>query len=220
MLHSTSIRCFSSSSMICKSRQNKCDAAHLHTHIWEDSTEGVDWGNFVLQTECWLGDGPTCSASKIFTGSVWSVLEERKSRRSISESELLWNAAKLFPTWWQFFSVFSSLSLIWWPSMLILKYSSSSLTCASADFVSLFNIWTGPRGKDLLSTPFAVYLVFTSGVTVILPFVFLFPCRCACYSLQSCREPHVLLSVQPVSSSSVSEGMKTWLNKKPLEVAS
>lgn len=33
-----------------KSRQNKCDAAHLHTHIWEDSTERVDWGNFVLQT--------------------------------------------------------------------------------------------------------------------------------------------------------------------------
>lgn len=35
-----------------KSRQNKCDAAHLHMHIWEDSTEGVDWGNFVLQTGC------------------------------------------------------------------------------------------------------------------------------------------------------------------------
>ncbi len=38
------------------------------------------------------------------------------------------------------FSVFSSFSRMWWPSMLVLKYSSSTLTWSSADLVNLFNI--------------------------------------------------------------------------------
>lgn len=36
-----------------KSRQSKCDAAHLHTHIYirtsgRTALKGVDWGNFAL----------------------------------------------------------------------------------------------------------------------------------------------------------------------------
>lgn len=58
------------------------------------------------------------------------------------------------PTWWQFFRVFSSLSLVWRPSMLILKYSSSTCVCTSADLISLFSICVedGTR-RELFPSP-------------------------------------------------------------------
>lgn len=89
-------------------------------------------------------------------GSLWGgfdTLNFPVQGKTISGSEeQLWKVAKkIFPTWWQFFSVFSNLSLIWWPSILILKYSSSNCTCISADLVSLFNICIREKKKQSFS---------------------------------------------------------------------
>lgn len=90
-----------------------------------------------------------------------AAVEERNPLEKKNTENHLWvpvrSSSAAIPTWWQFFSVFSSLSLIWWPSMLILKYSSSSLACASADLVSLFNIWAAPEGERPLVNTSALH---------------------------------------------------------------
>lgn len=85
------------------------------------------------------------------------VIWQNRSRSDIEPAlvHYLWTEGTVIksfksfsPTWWQVFRVFSILSLICWPSMLILKYSSSSRVCVSADLVSLFNICTQEQEKQ------------------------------------------------------------------------